>query len=178
MEAVDFDTVYREHKARVYGTVHGVLGPTQDLDDVVQMAFIEIFRSLRRFEGRSQISTWVRRIAVNVALQHIRRKRRKRWLVGDPTGDEIPQRAAGVDQVRRLEGREALERVYDVLNHLSKKKRLVWLLHELLGFSNEEVADFLDIPLNTVRSRLLAARRELCNTRFGTTIDAVPDPAD
>ena len=171
-QPADFDTVYREQKSRVYGTVHAVLGPTQDLDDVVQMAFIEIYRSLKRFEGRSRMSTWVRRIAVNVALQHIRKKRRKRWLVNDPTGEEIPKRMESVDQIRRLEEREALEKVYEVVAHLSKKKRLVWLLHELVGFSNEDIGDFLDIPLNTVRSRLLAARRELSKLRFSITVES------
>ena len=154
-------TVYREHKSRVYGAVHAILGPTQDLDDVVQLAFIEIFRSLDRFEGRSKVSTWIRRVAINVALQHIRRKRRKRWLITEPDADEIRHNAEAVDEIRRLEERETLEKVYSALEHISKKKRLVWLLHELVGFDNENIADFLDIPLNTVRSRLLAARKEL-----------------
>ena len=158
---VDFDTLYREQRHRVLGTVRSVLGPSDEIEDVVQLVFIEVHRSLARFEGRAKLSTWVYRIAVNVALQHIRRKKRRRWLMLGVTGNEV-EREAGVGRPElRLEDRQLLERVYAAADKLSEKKRVVWVLHELQGLSPDEISDIVEVPMNTVRSRLLAARKEV-----------------
>jgi RNA polymerase sigma-70 factor, ECF subfamily len=159
--AVDFDALYREQRSRVLGTVRSVLGPTDELEDVVQLVFIEVHRSLARFEGRAKLSTWVYRIAVNVSLQHIRRKKRRRWLMLGATGDEAERCSSGGRPELRLEDRELLERVYAAADRLSEKKRTVWVLHELQGLSPSEVSEVLEVPMNTVRSRLLAARKEI-----------------
>lgn len=158
---LDFDVVYREHRTRLLSIVRGVIGPTDELEDVLQLVFIEIHRCLPRFEGRSRLTTWLYRIAVNVALQHIRRSRRKRWLVLGPTGDEESRQVSPLDEVQVKEDRELLERVHESVGRLPDKKRVVWQLHELQGLEPQEIADILDIPLNTVRSRLLSARHEL-----------------
>ena len=158
---LDFDVVYREHRTRLLSIVRGVIGPTDELEDVLQLVFIEIHRCLPRFEGRSRLTTWLYRIAVNVALQHIRRSRRKRWLVLGPTGDEETRAVSPLDEVQVKEDRELLGRVHESVGRLPDKKRVVWQLHELQGLEPQEIADILDIPLNTVRSRLLSARHEL-----------------
>lgn len=160
-EAASFDEIYREQRGRVLATVRSVLGPSDEIEDVVQLVFMEVLRCLDRFEGRSKLSTWVYRIAVNVALQHIRKKRRKRWLRLGFTGDEDAAWATGGDPVGRLEGRELLERVYAAVDKLSLKKRAVWTLHEMEGRTPGEISEVLEIPINTVRSRLIAARREI-----------------
>ena len=157
----DFDTVYREHRHRVLGAVRRVIGPDLEIEDVMQLVFLEVHRCLPRFEGRSKLSTWVHRIAVNVALQHLRRKKRRRWLRLGLTGDERPPQESPDAGVRRLEGRELLARVYRIIDRLTEKKRAVWVLHELEGLSPAEIGAVLDIPTNTVRSRLVAARREM-----------------
>jgi RNA polymerase sigma-70 factor, ECF subfamily len=157
----DFNTLYREQRTRVLAAVRSVIGPSDEIEDVVQLVFIEVHRSMGRFQGRSKLSTWIYRVAVNVALQHIRRKKRRRWLMLGSTGDEAERRPSGLDSERRLEGRELLERVYKAAERLSEKKRTVWILHELQGLSPQEVAEILEIPANTARSRLLAARKEI-----------------
>ena len=161
-EQPTFDEIYKAHMPRVIGAIRGVLGPCDEIEDVVQTAFIEIFRSLESFEGRSKLSTWIHRVAVNVAYQHIRQKQRNRRVVLDNSPDQaLFTRLQSQDQLRLVEDRETIKRVFGILDQVSKKKRLVWILRELFGLSREEVAEFLDIPVNTVRSRLLAARREL-----------------
>ncbi|PIE15717.1 MAG: hypothetical protein CSA66_08135, partial [Proteobacteria bacterium] len=109
---VDFDTLYRTQRGRVLATVRNVIGASDEVEDVVQLVFIEVHRCLPRFEGRSKLSTWVYRIAVNVALQHLRKRKRKRWLTLGLTGEELKRRAASVDQVARIEDRQILEEVY------------------------------------------------------------------
>lgn len=161
-DVVDFDTVYREQRSRLLAIVRSVIGPSDELEDVLQLVFIEIHRCLPRFEGRSRLSTWLYRIAVNVALQHIRRKRRRRWLLLGPSNEEETHEVVAVEgDSERVEDRQLLEKVQESVGRLSDKKRIVWQLHELQGMDPQEIADILDIPMNTVRSRLLAARREL-----------------
>lgn len=158
---LDFDDVYREHRGRVLATVRSVIGASDELEDVVQLAFIEIHRCLPRFEGRSKLSTWLYRIALNVALQHLRKKKRTRWLMLGFTGDEDARHPSGTNPVRRLEDREILDEVYAAADKLSEKKRVVWVLHELQGLDPHQIGEILEIPMNTVRSRLLAARTDL-----------------
>lgn len=158
---LDFDSVYRDHRQRVLSAVRHVLGPNDEIEDVTQQAFLEIYRSLPRFEGRSRVSTFVYRIAVNVALQHIRRKKRWRWLSLGMTGDEASRVPSGMSQESRLADRGALEVVYDAVDKLSEKKRAVWTLHELEGLEPKAIADVLEVPVNTVRSRLIAARKDV-----------------
>ncbi len=160
-EQVDFDTVYREQRGRVLATVRGVIGASDELEDVVQQVFIEIHRCLPRFEGRSRLSTWVYRISVNVALQHLRKKKRKRWLMLGSAGDEDVRMVGEADPTSRLEGRALLREVYRSVNKLPDKKRVVWTLHELQGLAPQQIAEVLEIPMNTVRSRLLSARNSL-----------------
>ncbi len=157
----DFDTIYREHGGRVLGAIRAVLGPSDEIEDLVQIAFLEIYRCLDRFEGRSKLSTWVYRIAVNIALQHIRKKKRRRWLVLGSTGEEVVRESAGLNEESRIEDRQMLEKVFAAVSKLSEKKRVVWTLHEIEGLSPQQISEILEVPFNTVRSRLLASRRDL-----------------
>lgn len=161
-EAVpSFEAIYREQRGRLFAVVRSVIGDSDELEDVLQLVFIEVHRCLPRFEGRSRLSTWLYRIAVNVALQHLRKRRRKRWLVLGPTGEEAKLHAAPGDDHLRAEDRALLREVMRSLDVLTEKKRVVWQLHELQGLEPQEIGEILDIPTNTVRSRLLAARKEV-----------------
>jgi RNA polymerase sigma-70 factor (ECF subfamily) len=161
--APGFDAVYGAHRHLVMNVVRSVLGPGEadELEDVVQAVFIEVYRCLHRFEGRSKLTTWLYRISVNVALQHLRRKRRKRWLVLSETGEQPGETMPGISQRGRLEGRALLGRIYQATRQLSEKKRVVWALHDLQGLTPREISEILAVPHNTVRSRLMAARRAL-----------------
>jgi len=157
----DFDAIYREHGGRVLGAIRAVLGPSDEIEDLVQIAFMEIYRCLDKFEGRSKFSTWVYRIAVNIALQHIRKKKRKRWMVLGSTGEEVVRESTGVNEESRIEDRQMLEKVFAAVSKLSEKKRVVWTLHEIEGLSPQQISEIIEVPFNTVRSRLLASRRDL-----------------
>ena len=161
--SVDFDVIYREQGGRVLGAIRSVLGPSDEIEDLVQVAFLEIYRCLDRFEGRAKLSTWVYRIAVNVALQHIRKKKRRRWLVLGSTGEEAARESVGLNEESRIHDRQLLAKVFEAVGKLSEKKRLVWTLHEMEGLSPQQISEVLEVPFNTVRSRLLAARRDLMN---------------
>jgi RNA polymerase sigma-70 factor, ECF subfamily len=125
----------------------------QDAADVTQQVFLQAFRSLDQFNGRSHFETWLYRLAVNESLQHLRRNRRWRFhaLDWDPAGESTHQ---GEDAERKEILEQAMARV-------APDVRSIFLLREVEGLSYQVIAEALQIPEGTVGSRLNRARREL-----------------
>jgi RNA polymerase sigma-70 factor (ECF subfamily) len=154
-----FRELFRRHRADVARLAYRMLGPTSDLDDVVQEVFFQVHRSLHDFRGQSKFTTWLHRVTVNVVLMNRRAARSRPVFAGELRDDE-PGRGErpdeGAAQLRRI---EAFRRV---LARLPEKKRTVFVLHELEGVAAQEIATIVDAPVLTVRTRLFYARRELC----------------
>jgi len=152
-----FGEFYRAYRHDVARNLHRVLGPGRgDLDDVLQEVFIEVFKSINRFRGDAKVSTWLYRVCVNVALQRLR-KRRRLAEVQTPDGPELRDEAT---PQRTLEARERMAAVYRILDDLSPKKRVVFILHEIEGREPKEIATIVGAPVLTVRTRLHYARKE------------------
>ena len=157
---LSFEDLFNKHYRLVASAIRLTVGPSDEWEDLVQVAFMEVHKSLGRFEGRSSLSTWVYKIAIRVGLQHRRRLQRKNWLslFNTPSATED---FAGPHPVARLESREALKTLDTTLQSLTEAKRLVYVLSDIHGLTNTEIAEVLDINANTVRSRLHAARNEV-----------------
>ena len=150
---------YRSYRADVARNLYRVLGPSRDdVEDVVQEVFLEVFRSIGRFRGDSKVSTWLYRVCVNVALQRLR-KRKRLHEVGAP-GEDAPETSDDHTPQRAYEAQERLAAVYRVLDTLSPKKRVVFVLHEIEGREPKEIAGIVGAPVLTVRTRLHYARKE------------------
>jgi RNA polymerase sigma-70 factor (ECF subfamily) len=122
--------------------------------------FVHVFRSLPDFRGQSKFSTWLHRVAVNVVLMIRRRARSRPTLVADDrVGREGAADSALPDDALARSRRLAAFR--RLLDQLSEKKRTVFLLHEIEGLSPTEIAELVDCPVLTVRTRLFYARQEL-----------------
>ncbi len=152
--------LYRRHSRRAESVARSVIGPSDELEDVVQDVFIEVQRALHRFRGDSRFTTWLHRVTVNVALQHLRKGKRKGWLRWVSL-DRVPGPQHGVSQARRIEARESVKALYEALDCITDKKRVVFTLYELEGMSLEEVSQAVGTSVNTVKSRLYHARREI-----------------
>ena len=153
--------LYRRHGRRVESVARHVVGPSSELEDIVQDTFIEVQRALHKFRGESRFTTWLHRVTVNVALQHVRKGRRKgwlRWLSLDPS--DLGLRAS-TEMSGRIEARDVCRQLYDILGELGEKKYTVFTLFELEGMTLEEIAATLDVSVNTVKSRLFHARKEV-----------------
>ena len=159
-ERLDID--WPELVSLVRGTVLRVVGPSSDLDDLVQAALEKVVRGLDKFEGRAELTTYVYRIAANVALNHWRSW--KRWLRRfDPSQDshEVPARAAHAAADESLCAHERTLRVRALLDRLDAQKRIVLVLAEMEELPASRIAEILDCPEATVRSRLRLARAKL-----------------
>lgn len=154
--------LYRRHKRRVASVARNLLGPSDELEDVVHEVFIEVHRSLGRFRGEARFTTWLHRVTVNVALMHLRRGRRRgwlRWLGLDQAPTQALPRAPALEL--QSEARETLAALYAELGEIGDKKRVAFTLYELEGLSLDEIAGVTGASLNTVKSRLHHARREV-----------------
>ena len=163
-ERAAHDELYHRFRRQVAGNLYRVLNDRTDLDDLVQEVFVIAFRGLERFRGDAQLSTWLYRICVNVALGRIRTRKRKPPAIGvadldltnaDPSLIDRPEQPD-----RSLERQRDRERVYRALETLAPKKRIVLYLHEIEGLDLKEIAYLVESNPVTVRTRLFYARRE------------------
>lgn len=156
-----FGQLFARHQGTVSRIVYRMIGPSADVEDVVQEVFLNVYRSLPSFRGESKFSTWLYRLATNVTRMHLRRGRsRPRFAdvdVPETRNDGAPPETPYV-QVERADRVRAL---YRLLDRLSEKKREVLVLHDLEGVPAKEIAVTLEIPVLTVRTRLFYARKEL-----------------
>jgi RNA polymerase sigma-70 factor (ECF subfamily) len=152
----EFEQRLEECGALAFRVARGVLRNTDDAEDIAQEALLRAYRRFARLRDPSRFRAWLVRIAFRLALDQARSARRREqretlWAVNTPrpTAEDI---AASNEFSRRLE--QAMET-------LPKKSRLVLLLASMEGHSLEEVAELLQLPLGTVKSRLHSARKQL-----------------
>lgn len=153
-----FDEIVNRYERRVWAICLRMTGDPEDARDASQDAFITAFRSLGSFRGEAQLSTWLHRVAVNASLDVIRRRTRRRTEPLEEAG-ERPSDAPGPDE-EAVRAHRAAE-VHRALAHLAPDHRAVVVLHDLQGLQYPEVAEVLDVPVGTVKSRLHRARMEL-----------------
>jgi RNA polymerase sigma-70 factor (ECF subfamily) len=133
----------------------------QDAADLTQQVFLQAYRNLSQFSGRAKFSTWLYRLAVNEALQHLRRRKRFRFVSLDKI---IPTTTPS--DVTKCENGELLEQV---LREIDPQLRAVFVLREIEELSYAEIAEAIGVAEGTVGSRLNRARKELQRrlTRLG-----------
>ncbi len=156
-----FNDIFKTYRSLVYGVLHHLLPNDPEIDDVVQTAFIEVFRSLSSFEGRSKLSSWIARVALHVGYHHLRRRKsRPPDYEAERTIPELVDESPRGDPELAAERSEAIRAVYAVLETMAPKKRSVFILNDLEGMPQEEVAEVVGVGIATVRTRLFYARKE------------------
>jgi RNA polymerase sigma-70 factor, ECF subfamily len=158
-DADAFGELYARYTDRVFARLTHLVGPTADREDVLQQIFLELHRALPRFRGDAALSTFLYRITVNVAYDHLRRRRR-RPVEHDPValdalvdGEPTPE-----DRARR---REELGQIFVLLENIKPDKRIAFVLVAVEGLSLREAAELLGASAAVVKQRVLRARREL-----------------
>ena len=156
-----FGLLVQKYQDRLFNTVMHITGCREEAEDLVQEAFVQAFVKLDTFHGDSAFYTWLYRIAFNFAIS---RRRRKRVEVSvdqtrENTGDEPIDDGESPDE--QMLRKERAHQVQAALRRLSDEYREILVLREMEGCCYETIAEILDIPTGTVRSRLHRARSEL-----------------
>ena len=154
-----FRDLFRRHRTDVARLVQRMMGPTADLDDVVQEVFFQVHRSIKDFRGQARFSTWLYRVTVNVVLMQRRAAKSRPILVEAPEG--LTPSSTGLAPDDDAARRARVQAFARLLERLSEKKRAVFVLHELEGLSAAEISEIVDAPVLTERTRLFYARKEL-----------------
>lgn len=162
-QSAAFGQLVRKYQDRLYNTLMHVVGNAEDARDIVQDAFVQAFLKLDTFRRESGFYTWLYRIGFNVAAT---RRRAKRTSVSverarDEGGGEPVDQGASPSEL--AEQRERVRQVHAALAKLDEEHRAILVLREIDGCCYETIAEVLDLPAGTVRSRLHRARLQLRN---------------
>ena len=156
------DRLLRAHQPAVYAVCRRIVGNETDALDAMQDALISIVRGLDRFDGRSKFSTWVYRIATNACLDELRRRQRR------PTPGLPTEEHGGPSQPGRIDDQVAARVDVDAaLQSVALEFRVAVVLRDLCSLDYAEIADVLDIPPGTVRSRIARGRAALAEQLGG-----------
>lgn len=157
-----FRVLVERYEGLVAATVTGMLGAGAEADDVGQNTFIRFYQSLDQYRGEGGVAPYLTRIAINLSLNALdRRKRRLRTFF---SREELPSLSdpihEGDQELLRIEWQRIIQ---GALNRLRPKHRAVVVLRLIDGYSTQETADLLDVPVGTVLSRLARAQKQLKN---------------
>ena len=159
--------LFRRHRGRVHACLYRVLGGNQDMDDLLQEAFLQVFQSLKGWRAEASLATWIDRVAVRVAYRYLStRKRRGQGLElvldeDDAGGGAAiaPGASGSLGGARRQLARDGVRRLYAVLDALSPAARVAFTLHEIDGRSMAEVAELVGATVTATKLRVWRARR-------------------
>lgn len=152
-----FETLFRQHQGEVYGWIVRLVRNPSVAEELTVDAFWRIYRAHARFDARRSFGAWARRIATNLALEHLKRHRVELEL--DPS--RVPEPQTSPDAVEMLQQRELQQRIGAAFNRLSPKLRAAATLALVEEQPYDEIADALGVSVGTVKSRVFRAVRHL-----------------
>jgi RNA polymerase sigma-70 factor (ECF subfamily) len=156
-EAEPFDELVRRHSIKIHDLCYKILRNYDDASDMAQETFIKAYRKIKKFDGRSQFSTWLYRIAVNNCLNYLKKQR--------PTEEIYEEMMGGSkdDPVERYRSKKLKEMIYDAVAKLPTVQRAVFTLRTLEDMSYQEVSEILKKPISTVKVNHHLAVKNLRN---------------
>jgi len=156
-DASAFDLLVSRWDRKIQGAVYRVVGPSEDVRDITQEAFLKAYRALPLFRKEARFSSWLYQIALNLCRDRLRRRRRSQAEVSldllSESG-EPPLSTKGPSAVELIEAREVSRTVGAAVWALPEDQREVIVLKEYEGLTFQEIADVLGLPVSTVKTRL------------------------
>jgi RNA polymerase sigma-70 factor, ECF subfamily len=155
-----FRKLFERHRNDVARLVYRMVGPRAEIEDLIQEVFVQVHKSLRDFRGEARFSTWLHRVTVNVVLMHRRAEKSRPILTEELPSGSVEDHTTTLPDAE-AERRKRITAFFDLVSEIADKKRVVFVLHDLEGKTPNEIAEIVDAPILTVRTRLFYARREL-----------------
>jgi len=148
----------------VAATIFGMLGRCEEAEDIGQETFMRFFKAMNNFKGKSSVGTYLIRIAINLSLNEIKRKkRRNRWFYRSTETkieiESLPDEHSSINSDIEVEETKAIVR--NAIQQLESKFRSVIVLRLIDGYTTQETANILELPIGTVLSRLARAQEKL-----------------
>jgi RNA polymerase sigma-70 factor (ECF subfamily) len=159
LDNTDIDALITEHADAAYRVAFSITRNAHMAQDVTQDSLFKAWQKLPTFRGEAPLRNWILRITHNTAISALRRKRAE---PRDPA--TLPEKAVPGTVERTVGAHMAMEEFATALDGLDELSRSIIVLREVEGLSYDEIVDLLEIPLPTVKTRLLRARRQLANT--------------
>jgi RNA polymerase sigma-70 factor (ECF subfamily) len=154
-----FSDLYRRHIDWVHARLTRLIGPVPEREDLTQQVFVDVHRALPSFRGDAAFTTFLHRIVVNHACDHLERRRRRPAPVDPAALDDLI--APGASPEVRARQRQELALAFELLGRIKPAKRVAFLLVAVEGLSLDEAAALVGAKTPAVKQRVLAARREL-----------------
>ena len=161
-DSAAFEALIAPYENRIYQVCLRMMGKPEDALDMAQESLLRIYKSLKTFKHQAKLSTWIYRLTTNACLDELRRRKRMLPLGLHEDAGNVIDMAAGTpgpheDYLRH----EQTQAIRVALAQLSEDHRAIIILRDIQGLSYEEVSQVLSLNINTVRSRIFRARREL-----------------
>ncbi len=151
----------RQYQERVFALISRMTGDPDRVEDIAQEVFLKAFRSLKSFRGGSRFYTWLYRITVNTVLNTMRSQGRRQETSLDALEGFEVQANADMEPAEVTARLELARRVREAIDQLEEPYRVIVYLRELEDLSYEEIAEVVELPVGTVKSRLFRARQQL-----------------
>ena len=156
-DVVAFERLYREHLPQVHRIARWLLG-TDEVDDAIQDVFVRVWSRLHTFSGKSQFETWLNRVATNVVLRHREKLGRQAEREGA---------LARHDEHVFIDRPDLRMDIESAVSELPERARIVFVLHEIQGFTHEEIGELMGTTSITCRTQLHRARQMIRNQLSG-----------
>jgi RNA polymerase sigma-70 factor, ECF subfamily len=165
-EEAAFREIVERYQSKVFSIIHGIVRQRNDVEDIAQQVFAKVYLSLRNFDFRSSLITWIYKITVNECFDYLRKRKVRRLVYESDLSEDEVRRVENTDPAveRQMPADSSLAQrdyVLKLLTRVYEEERMLLILKEVEGFSVEELAAKTGMNENTVKVKLFRARQKL-----------------
>ena len=158
-----YNVMILKYQNRIYSTLLGFLKSPQDAEDLMQQAFVKGWQTINKFRGESSFYTWIYRIAINLAKNHLKKSSVVNSSKNISSEQNEIEFSVDLNPLHELEREQLKFRLKSFIAKLPESLRTAFLMREEEGKTYEEISRATDCPIGTVRSRIFRAREEILN---------------
>jgi RNA polymerase sigma-70 factor, ECF subfamily len=154
--------LFERYNRKIFNTAYRILGEESSAEDALQETLLNVYRGISSFRGDSKVSTWISRITINVCLGILRKGKNKQFieLEDELGGDLAAEPTPFTDPLAHASQEEQRALVQSTFERMSEKQGIVVRLHDMEGYTIQEISEIINCPAGTIKSRLFYGRQE------------------